>query len=83
MLYYRAREKIVLTVHNVNARKRDRKDSALNRFTLGVNIGFRSYLRSPEQMKRELVEEFGAQEQRVSVIPWNQQCRSKHKSHGK
>jgi len=35
MLYYKVLgKKIVLTVHNVNARKRDSKDTALNRLTL-------------------------------------------------
>jgi glycosyltransferase involved in cell wall biosynthesis len=72
MLYYRALgKKTVLTVHNVNARKRDRKDSALNRFTLRVQYRLSDHIFvHTEQMKRELVEEFGAREQRVSVIPF-------------
>jgi len=72
MLYYRALgKKTVLTVHNVNARKRDRKDSALNRFTLRVQYRLSDHIFvHTEQMKRELVEEFGAQERRVSVNPF-------------
>src|SRR5947207_2785972 len=72
MLYYRALgKKTVLTVHNVNARKRDSRDSALNRFTLRVQYRLSDHIFvHTEQMKRELIEEFGAQEQRVSVIPF-------------
>src|ERR1700689_5751683 len=37
MLYYKILGKrIVLTVHNVNARKRDSRDTLLNRLTLGI-----------------------------------------------
>ena len=37
MLYYRVLgKKVVLTVHNVNAGKRDLNDSSLNRFRFGI-----------------------------------------------
>ena len=48
MLYYRLLgKKIVLTVHNVNAGRRDSKDTRLNRLTLANPISAcRPYLRS-------------------------------------
>jgi D-inositol-3-phosphate glycosyltransferase len=72
MLYYKALgKKIVLTVHNVNARRRDSDDSALNRFTLRVQYRLSDHIFvHTEQMKRELIEEFGVQGVRVSVIPF-------------
>ncbi len=72
MLYYRALAKrIVLTVHNVNARKRDFKDTPLNRLTLQVQYRLSDHIFvHTEQMKRELTEMFGVQRERVSVIPF-------------
>jgi len=72
MLYYRAlAKKIVLTVHNVNARKRDSRDTALNRLTLQVQYRLSDHIFvHTEQMKRELIEMFGVQPARVSVIPF-------------
>src|SRR5689334_11516376 len=41
MFYYRLLGKrLVLTVHNVNAAKRDNRDSAFNRFTLRIQYFF-------------------------------------------
>ena len=60
MLYYRMlRKKIVLTVHNVNAGKRDLKDSFLNRFSLRIqyNLCHHIFVHT-EGMKSELVTEF-------------------------
>jgi glycosyltransferase involved in cell wall biosynthesis len=72
MLYYRVlRKKIVLTVHNVNAAKRDSKDTHLNRLTLGVQYRLADHIFvHTEQMKRELVQEFGVQRSRITVIPY-------------
>jgi D-inositol-3-phosphate glycosyltransferase len=72
MLYYKALgKKIVLTVHNVNARRRDANDSALNRFTLRVQYRLSNHIFvHTEQMKRELIEEFGLQAAQLSVIPF-------------
>jgi D-inositol-3-phosphate glycosyltransferase len=72
MLYYRALAKrIVLTVHNVNARKRDFQDTLLNRLTLQVQYRLSDHIFvHTEQMKRELIEMFGVQRERVSVIPF-------------
>jgi D-inositol-3-phosphate glycosyltransferase len=72
MLYYKAlKKKIVLTIHNVNARKRDSKDTALNRLTLRLQYRLADHIFvHTEQMRRELIEDFGAQSARISVIPF-------------
>lgn len=63
-------KKVVLTVHNVNTEKRDNKDSAFNRFTLRIQYRLADHLFvHTEKMKQELIEEFGAQGGRISVIP--------------
>jgi glycosyltransferase involved in cell wall biosynthesis len=72
MLYYRfLGKKIVLTVHNVNAGRRDSKDTRLNRLTLLIQYRLvdRIFVHT-EKMKRELIEEFGTQGARVTVIPF-------------
>src|SRR5262245_8553325 len=68
MLYYRSRgKKIVLTAHNVNAGKRDSKDSFLNRFSLGVQYRLADHIFvHTERMKRDLREEFGVPQNAVS-----------------
>ncbi len=72
MLYYRVLGKrIVLTVHNVNAGRRDSIDTSLNRLTLRIQYRLADHIFvHTEQMKRELVQEFGVQEARVTVIPF-------------
>ncbi len=72
MLYYKLLGKrIVLTAHNVNAGRRDSKDTPLNRLTLGIQYRFADHLFvHTEKMKRELIEEFGVQGSRVTVIPF-------------
>ena len=72
MLYYRLLGKrIVLTVHNVNARKRDSRDTPLNRLTLRIQYRLADHLfvHTPK-MKLELAEEFGVHAARVTVIPF-------------
>jgi D-inositol-3-phosphate glycosyltransferase len=71
-LYYRwLRKKIVLTVHNVNAGKRDSKDTRLNRFTLRVQYRLADHIFvHTEKMRQELCEEFDVPERRVTVIPF-------------
>src|SRR5207245_4131519 len=55
----------------VNARKRDFRDTALNRLTLQVQYRLSDHIFvHTEQMKRELIEMFGVQPARVSVIPF-------------
>lgn len=70
--YYRfLGRRIVFTAHNVNAGKRDGCDSAWNRFTLGIQYRLVSHLFvHTERMKRELLEDFGVPESKVSVIPF-------------
>ena len=72
MLYYKALGKrVVLTVHNVNAGRRDSKDTFLNRLTLQIQYRLADHLFvHTEQMKCELVQEFGVQLVRVTVIPF-------------
>jgi D-inositol-3-phosphate glycosyltransferase len=63
-------KKVVLTVHNVNTERRDNKDSAFNRFTLRVQYRLADHLFvHTEKMKQELIDEFGTQAGRISVIP--------------
>jgi D-inositol-3-phosphate glycosyltransferase len=72
MLYYRMLgKKIVLTVHNVNARKRDSNDSFLNCLSLRIqyNLCHHIFVHT-EGMKSELVTEFGIPKATVSVIPF-------------
>ena len=72
MLYYRLLGKtIVLTAHNVNAGKRDSHDTLLNRLTLRIQWRLADHIFvHTERMKRELLDEVGACEQAVSVVPY-------------
>jgi D-inositol-3-phosphate glycosyltransferase len=69
--YKLAGKKIVYTVHNVNAGKRDGNDSALNRLTLRIQYRLADHLFvHTEKMKRELIEDFGIAAPAVTVIPF-------------
>jgi D-inositol-3-phosphate glycosyltransferase len=72
MLYYRLlRKKIVRTVHNVNAGRRDSRDTRLNRFTLRIQYRLSHHIFvHTEKMKLELIDEFGVPGARVTVIPF-------------
>ena len=72
MLYYRALGKrVVLTVHNVNAAIRDSRDSLLNRLTLRIQYRLAHHLFvHTAKMKRELLEQFGVEGTKVTVIPF-------------
>jgi glycosyltransferase involved in cell wall biosynthesis len=72
MLYYRSlRKRIVFTAHNVNAGRRDAKDTFLNRFTLRIQYRLSDHIFvHTDKMKHELLGEFGVQESRVTVIPY-------------
>jgi glycosyltransferase involved in cell wall biosynthesis len=72
MLYYRCLGKrIAFTVHNVNANRRDLKDSWLNRLTLRIQYRLTHHIFvHTEKMKRELIEEFGVRDACVTVIPF-------------
>ena len=72
MLYYKIMGKrLVLTAHNVNARKRDGGDSLLNRLSLRIQYSLSNHiLVHSERMKTELVSGFCLPENKVSVIPF-------------
>jgi len=72
MLYYRLLgKKIIFTAHNVNAGRRDSKDSHLNRLTLRIQYRLAHHLFvHTEKMKCDLLEDFGVQPARVTVIPF-------------
>jgi glycosyltransferase involved in cell wall biosynthesis len=72
MLYYRfLGKKIVLTVHNVNARRRDSRDTRFNRLTLRIQYQLADHVFvHTEKMRLELIEEFGVQPAVVTVIPF-------------
>src|SRR5437762_3935060 len=72
MLYYRMlRKRIVLTLHNVNAGKRDSKDTPLNRLTLRIQYRLADHIFvHTESGKFELSKEFGVQGARITVIPF-------------
>lgn len=72
MLCYKSLgKKVVFTAHNVNAGRRDRNDSLLNRFTLKIQYRLADHIFvHTEQMKAELSEEFGIQKEKVTVIPF-------------
>jgi D-inositol-3-phosphate glycosyltransferase len=72
VLYYKMLgKKIILTVHNVNARKRDSNDSSLNRLSLRLQYNFCHHIFvHTERMRTELVSDFRIPESKVSVIPF-------------
>lgn len=72
MLYYKVRrKKIALTVHNVNAGKRDLNDSPLNRLTLRIQYLLADHIFvHTEKMKHELLQDFGVCARAISVIPF-------------
>jgi D-inositol-3-phosphate glycosyltransferase len=71
MFYYKILGKrIVLTVHNVNAGKRDSNDNVLNRLSLRIQYRLADHLFvHTERMKQELIAEFGANAARITIIP--------------
>lgn len=71
-LYYKLLGKrVVLTAHNVNAARRDSRDTSLNRLTLRIQYQLADHVFvHSEKMKLELIEEFGVQESRITVIPF-------------
>jgi D-inositol-3-phosphate glycosyltransferase len=72
MLYYRFLGKItVLTAHNVNAAKRDGKDSWVNRLSLKFQYQMSDHIFvHTERMKCELLKDFRVRSDKVSVIPF-------------
>jgi D-inositol-3-phosphate glycosyltransferase len=72
MLYYKMLgKKIVFTAHNVNAGKRDANDSLFNRLTLRTQYRLSDHIFvHTEQMKAELLQEFGVSDRKATVIPF-------------
>lgn len=72
MLYYRLLgRRVVLTAHNVNAARRDGRDSVLNRLTLWVQYRLSDHIFvHTRTMKEELQAKFEVPECNVSVIPF-------------
>lgn len=73
MVYYKIvlRKFVVLTAHNVNKAKRDHVDTYLNRLTLKVQYKLCDWIFvHTEEMKQELVNEFGVSGSRITVIPF-------------
>jgi len=71
MLYYRLLgKKVALTAHNVNAARRDAKDSWLNRLSLKIQYRLVDHIFvHTERMKSELLEEYGVGRKAITVIP--------------
>jgi glycosyltransferase involved in cell wall biosynthesis len=62
---------VLLTAHNVNIAGRDGYDSTFNRLTLRCQYGLCAHVFvHTEPMRRELVEAFGVEPHRVSVVPY-------------
>lgn len=72
MLFYKLmRKKVVLTAHNVNAGRRDGKDSVVNRATLRYQYALADHIFvHTEKMKYELVSHFSVQASKVTIIPF-------------
>lgn len=71
MLYYKLLGKrIAYTAHNVNAARRDNKDSLMNRLTLRFQYRLADHIFvHTEKMKDELHKDFQVRETAVTVIP--------------
>ena len=72
MMYYKVMgKKVVLTAHNVNAGRRDSKDSLFNRRTLRLQYGLADHIFvHTEKMKNELLERFHVAESAITIIPY-------------
>ena len=70
-LYYKLLgKKLVFTAHNIDAAARDGKQSWANRFSLRFNYRIMDrIIVHTEQMKGELVSDYGVNSSRISVIP--------------
>jgi glycosyltransferase involved in cell wall biosynthesis len=82
MLYYKCLgKKIVLTAHNVNAGRRDLKDSPLNRLTLKFQYKLADHIFvHTNKMKDELLERFHVNKTAVTVIPYGANNAVRHTS---
>lgn len=71
-LYYRlCHKRVVMTVHNVNAARRDGRDSRRNRLSLRIQYRLCDHLFvHTELMKAELIQQFDVDSRRITVIPY-------------
>jgi D-inositol-3-phosphate glycosyltransferase len=72
MLFYKGLgKKVVLTAHNVNAGRRDLKNSLLNRLTLKAQYHLADHIFvHTEKMKNELVDRFHVRKTAVTIVPY-------------
>jgi D-inositol-3-phosphate glycosyltransferase len=64
-------KRIVFTAHNVNIRRRDGRDSWINRMTLRVQYSLADHIFvHTSAMKREMVADFAVPDDRITVIPF-------------
>ncbi|HWW00436.1 MAG TPA: glycosyltransferase family 4 protein [Candidatus Acidoferrum sp.] len=72
MLYYKLLgRRLVFTAHNVNAGKRDSKDTLLNRLSLRIQYRLCDHIFvHTQKMKQELLAEFSVPEEKATVIPF-------------
>lgn len=71
LLYKTAGKKVVFTAHNVNAGRRDKTDSWLNRVTLSIQYKLVDHVFvHTAKMKYELMTEFGVCAANITVIPY-------------
>jgi glycosyltransferase involved in cell wall biosynthesis len=70
MLFYKVRRKIiVLTAHNVNAGKRDCRDTLFNRLTLRMQYRLADHIFvHTDKMKLELIGDYGVGQQAITVL---------------
>ncbi len=70
MYYKLLGKKMVFTAHNIDARQRDGGNNALNRWTLRFSYQLMDHIFvHTEKMRKQLVEEFGVDESRITIIP--------------
>jgi glycosyltransferase involved in cell wall biosynthesis len=76
MIYYKALGKrIAITVHNVNAGRRDGKDSLFNRTTLKYQyLSADCLFVHTSRMKQELIDKFQIRDSAITVIPHPINC---------
>jgi len=72
MFFYRLLGKrLILTVHNVNAATRDRRDTPVNRLSLRVQYALADHLIvHTEGMRDALASRFGVPKQKTSIVPF-------------
>lgn len=72
LIYYKALGKqVVFTAHNINAGERDGFDSLSNRLSLRIQYHLVDHIFvHTGKMKHQLVETFGIQEKKITVIPF-------------